>query len=305
MNSESDLNIRRSTRISSKRVHKINYKELEDGKDFALDEDSLDNAVHKDYEQSVLTKMKKKGEMKLSHPKKSLTAYTLFVKIKRQELQEKDPNATTPELMKEIGRLWKSINEKEKAWYQNMASKDKDRYKREMEAMQKLKDKHKINDCDLKRPKKCLSSYMIFVREVRTKVTQDFPDMNALDVMKEVGRRWQSINPLDKSYFQNLADKDKERFKKENQQYLKELEQLDIKLKQSKIDDGDIQEDDCGVEFINENSKNLGKYCSYERVFYVKMCLTYTNRCKWKENEKGSKYAKEATLGLYLFLTRS
>lgn len=146
MNSDSDLNIRRSTRISTKRISKVNYKELEDGRDFGLDEDSLDNAVHKDYEQSVLTKMKKKGEMKLSHPKKSLTAYTLFVKIKRQELQERDPNATTPELMKEIGRLWKSINDKEKAWYQNMASKDKDRYKREMESMQKLKDKHKMND---------------------------------------------------------------------------------------------------------------------------------------------------------------
>jgi len=39
---------------------------------------------------------------------------------------------------------------------------------------------------------------MIFVREVRARVTQEFPDMNALDVMKEVGRRWQSINVPDK-----------------------------------------------------------------------------------------------------------
>ena len=39
----------------------------------------------------------------LDHPKKSLTAYTLFVKIKRQQILERNPNAKTPEIMKEIG----------------------------------------------------------------------------------------------------------------------------------------------------------------------------------------------------------
>lgn len=74
---------------------------------------------------------------------------------------------------------------------------------------------------------------MIFVRDTRSKVTQEYPDMNALDVMKEVGRRWQTITKEDKDYFQKLADKDKERFKKENQQYMKDLESLDKKLKNS------------------------------------------------------------------------
>ena len=83
---------------------------------------------------------------------------------------------------------------------------------------------------------------MIFVREVRTRVTQEFPDMNALDVMKEVGRRWQSITPQDKNHYQELANKDKERFKRENQQYLKELDQLNNKLKaQSKASNQNYQ----------------------------------------------------------------
>ena len=232
----SDSKIRRSARMSSrKRTSKINYKELEEGKEYAHQDESYDPQPQKNYEQEVLTKLKsKKGDVKLCHPKKSLTAYTLFVKIKRKELQEKFPDATTPELMKEIGRQWKAISEKDKEWYQSMASKDKERYKREMDEMNKLKEFHKIDSCQLKRPKKCLSSYMIFVREVRAKVTQDFPDMNALDVMKEVGRRWQSIDPEDKKYFQAQADKDKDRFKRENQQYMKELEQLDTKLKKAR-----------------------------------------------------------------------
>lgn len=83
---------------------------------------------------------------------------------------------------------------------------------------------------------------MIFVREVRTRVTQEFPDMNALDVMKEVGRRWQNITPEDKNHYQELANRDKERFKRENQQYLKELDQLNTKLKaQNKTQNQDFQ----------------------------------------------------------------
>lgn len=261
MNDNSDNNIRRSSRLhGKKRGNKINYKEIEEGKD------SITESVHKNYEDEVLLKLKKKGDAKLSHPKKSLTAYTLFVKLKRKELQEKFPDATTPELMKEIGRQWKSIDEKEKAWYQSMALKDKERYKKEMDQMNKLKEFHKIDNCELKRPKKCLSSYMIFVREMRSRVTQDFPDMNALDVMKEVGRRWQSISAEDKNYYQALADKDKERFKRENQQYMKELEQLDTKMKNSKgKDTGEIggeQEPDeeqniSGGNKSNENESKM------------------------------------------------
>lgn len=92
--------------------------------------------------------------MKLSHPKKSLTAYTLFVKIKRKEFQEKWPDATTPDLMKEIGRQWKIITREDKDWYQNMALKDKDRYRREMDEINKIKEFHNIGSADLRRPKK-------------------------------------------------------------------------------------------------------------------------------------------------------
>lgn len=125
--------------------------------------------------------------------------------------------------------------------------------------MKKLKEMHNVDEASLKKPKKCLSSYMIFVREVRHKVTQEFPDMNALDVMKEVGRRWQTILPEDKVKFQAMADQDKERFKRENQQYMKELEKLDLKMKKLDNDPGEPEpsknEDPPEVELVNPDSK--------------------------------------------------
>ena len=283
--SKEDSNVRRSSRILTKRASKINYKEIEDGKDFSQDDDSVEQEAQRDYEEEVVTGLPKKGG-KLCHPKKSLTAYTLFVKINRKKLQEEDPNKTTPQLMKEIGRLWKNIGEKEKNWFQTMAMKDKERYKREMDEMQRLKDKYKMNDCELQRPKKCLSSYMIFVREVRTKVTQEFPNMNALDVMKEVGNRWQSITELDKSYFQDMANKDKDRFKRENQKYMKELEQLDAKLK-SEIKATGKQGDEIYVE--NEPTDLHGKFNEFQ------------NFRSYRERNEERQSTKETTNCLCLF----
>lgn len=39
-----------------------------------------------------------------------------------------------------------------------------------------------------KKPKKCLSGYMIFVREMRPVIVSENPNMKVLHVMKEVGR---------------------------------------------------------------------------------------------------------------------
>jgi len=39
-------------------------------------------------------------------------------------------------------------------------------------------------------PKKCLSAYMIFVRETWKWIQDENPDMPALQIMKEVGKEW-------------------------------------------------------------------------------------------------------------------
>jgi hypothetical protein len=108
MSDDQDNQVRRSSRLCTrKRTSKINYKEIEDGKEYEFDPEDRSEADKKDFELKMLQTMRAKGNAKLSHPKKSLTAYTLFVKIKRKELSEANPDATTPELMKEIGRQWK------------------------------------------------------------------------------------------------------------------------------------------------------------------------------------------------------
>jgi hypothetical protein len=42
----------------------------------------------------------------------------------------------------------------------------------------------------LKKPKKCLSAYMIFVKETRPSIVKKHPELGALDIMKKVGELW-------------------------------------------------------------------------------------------------------------------
>jgi len=46
---------------------------------------------------------------------------------------------------------------------------------------------------NLKKPKKCLSAYMVFVKETRPSIVEKHPDLGALDIMKKVGEMWQTL----------------------------------------------------------------------------------------------------------------
>ena len=50
--------------------------------------------------------------------------------------------------------------------------------------------------------------------------------MNALDVMKVVGRNWQELNDEGRKYFQDKADKDKIRYLHEQEAFVGEIEKI-------------------------------------------------------------------------------
>jgi len=52
-------------------------------------------------------------------------------------------------------------------------SKDKERYEKELRSLESYSE-------TLKKPKKCLSAYMIFVKETRPVIVEAHPEMGAL-----------------------------------------------------------------------------------------------------------------------------
>lgn len=61
---------------------------------------------------------------------------------------------------------------------------DKDRYEKQIKKLEG-------SSANLKKPKKCLSAYMIFVKETRPRIVEENPGLGALEVMKKVGEVWQ------------------------------------------------------------------------------------------------------------------
>lgn len=186
-----------------------------------------------EYDESLLKRRKKKLQGKgitLAVPKKALTAYAIFVKQKRRELQDcQDFNVKSPDMMKQLGKIWSNLSREERKTYEDVAKKDKERYEKEMNLLAvNGRTVEKLHEVEHKRPKKCLSAYMIFVRETRSKISKANPDMPVLQIMKEVGNKWQNLTPTEKQIFQKMADDDKIRYKEELKEFEKEVEKLQV-----------------------------------------------------------------------------
>ena len=68
---------------------------------------------------------------KSSGPKRGLTSYIFFCKDRRDAIKEENPEMSTKDITAELGRLWKSLSEEEKAPYVELANNDKNRYESE------------------------------------------------------------------------------------------------------------------------------------------------------------------------------
>lgn len=69
-------------------------------------------------------------------------------------------------------------------------------------------------------PKRPSTSFIIFSNLKRNQIKQENPSAAFGEVGKLLGIAWKEVSDEDKLVYAKLADKDKERFKKENEAYL-------------------------------------------------------------------------------------
>lgn len=65
--------------------------------------------------------------------KRPLTAYFFFAQERRKELQSGDKKLSVPEIGRSLGKAWAELEDKSK--YQELAQKDRERYKTEYEKL--------------------------------------------------------------------------------------------------------------------------------------------------------------------------
>lgn len=83
--------------------------------------------------------------------------------------------------MRVLGKEWNEMDKAEKQQYEEISLKDKRRYDWEMKGFKERGGtKEILQKIKAAAPKKCLSAYMIFVRETRKWIQTENPEMPAL-----------------------------------------------------------------------------------------------------------------------------
>jgi len=162
-------------------------------------------------------------------PKGRMTSYAFFVQICREEHKRKYPDdlVVFHEFSKKCAERWKTMTEKEKCKFHQMAEDDKKRYDVEMQSyvppmaatVNKSQPKSRKKKKDPNAPKRSMSAFFWFSQDERKKVREINPSYGVGDVAKELGRRWSDADPTLKSKYEALAEKDRARYGQEKKAY--------------------------------------------------------------------------------------
>ena len=189
----------------------------------------------------IVEKEKTKKKKDKNAPKGARSAYILFCADERAQVKEDIPEINAKEIISELGKRWKAVDDETKTKYQKMADEDKVRFKNEMEnyvpgeEVEEEKEKVKKKK-DKNAPKGARSAYILFCTDERAQVKEDMPDISAKDVLVELGKRWKAVSEKVKTKYQKMADEDKVRFKNEMENYVpgEDIEEEKEKVKKKK-----------------------------------------------------------------------
>ncbi|XP_069183253.1 high mobility group protein DSP1 isoform X1 [Procambarus clarkii] len=154
-------------------------------------------------------------------PRGRMSAYAFFVQTCREEHKKKHPdeNVIFSEFSRKCADRWKTMTDKEKQRFYDMAEKDKTRYDTEMRGYrgprQARATRKRRNRKDPNAPKRALSAFFWFSNDERPKVRAANPDMGVGEVAKQLGAAWSNTPPEVKAKYEVMAENDKARYEKE------------------------------------------------------------------------------------------
>ncbi|XP_071512264.1 high mobility group protein DSP1 isoform X2 [Panulirus ornatus] len=154
-------------------------------------------------------------------PRGRMSAYAFFVQTCREEHKKKHPdeNVIFSEFSRKCADRWKTMTDKEKHRFYDMAEKDKTRYDTEMRGYrgprQARATRKRRNRKDPNAPKRALSAFFWFSNDERPKVRAANPDMGVGEVAKQLGAAWSNTAPEVRAKYEAMAENDKARYERE------------------------------------------------------------------------------------------
>ena len=175
-----------------------------------LKEEEKEIYLMKSYRCQLAYKYKKmiyKKKIKKMLPRKPLTSILFFLKEKKGQ---KPPNGEI--WIKYWRSFYENLSADKKKTYEEKAKIDKENYEKK-----KLQFKSKIFDM----PKKPLSGFLLFFNERIPDLKKEKPNETFQNLTKQIAKEWQKGELVDINFYNNKAEKDRIRFKKQLKEFNK------------------------------------------------------------------------------------
>jgi hypothetical protein len=186
-------------------------------KDRYLDEKRMYTPDPKYIQEEVPGKPKKDPNA----PKRAMSGFMFFSNHMRPKLQKKKPNIAFLDLGRQIGALWRGMNDTKRKPYMKLAEEDSRRY-REEKARYVPDPKYlsaKARKKDPNAPKRAMSGYLFFCQAHRKNMQKQYPKKKMTEIASLLAGKWRQASASQKAKFQRESDKDKARYTREKKAY--------------------------------------------------------------------------------------
>lgn len=167
--------------------------------------------------QQSLIKTLKKNNIKIKDPdkpKRGKSGFLFYCDTKRPIIKQENPELTVKEIVSKLGTEWqllKTSNSDEINKYEEMSSKDRNRYKQEMKnyiPILNRKTEYKKNS--EKKPSKRRSKrndedimYENFIKMKKPRVKKSHPEFDSNDIIEYIKSKWDNLADEKKTKYKN------------------------------------------------------------------------------------------------------
>ncbi|KAJ4935486.1 hypothetical protein JOQ06_017019 [Pogonophryne albipinna] len=150
-------------------------------------------------------------------PKGKMSSYAYFVQTCREEHKKKHPEASVnfSEFSKKCSERWKTMSQKEKGKFEDLAKLDKVRYERDMQNYDPPAGQRKKRFKDPNAPKRPPSAFFLFCGDFRAKIKSEHPGLTIGDTAKKLGEMWNTSSAENKQPYERKGAKLKEKYDKD------------------------------------------------------------------------------------------
>lgn len=220
-------------------VEKAQYQEMaeEDKKRYS---DQLESYEPKEGFKNP--KSPKKNKEENPSPKRARSAYIYFCTEKREEVKKSNPSISNTEILSELGKMWKSLTDKKKKPFVDMANKDKKRYEEEMKNYVPSENKQNKVKKVKKESNRTPSAYILFCKNKREEVKSSNPDLKTTEITSKLGKMWSSLDEKSKKKYKEQAEKLKAEKNKKNVEDEDEDEEEEEEVEEEEVEE--VEEDE-------------------------------------------------------------